>query len=474
MKLTPAFLIILNLILKVIFISSNSIAVDEPFSIYHAQLDTSSIIEMLYGENNPPLHFFFLHYWIKAFGISTFSVRIPSLIFSTCTVYFIYKIGQSFFNYRIALIASLLFTFSNYHVVFSHEARVYPLFALLTSISMFYFLKICNKDSSFKNYLYLLIVNSLLLYSHYLGFFVIFIQVLTTLLLKETRPLWKKNALYLGALFITYIPYLHILIIRFLESTSRSNWVKPPSGVASLYNMLWQFSNQPLTTVVSIVILISALTKYIVKKDFKIKSTNTVIITLWFVFPFLFMFFISFWISIFLDRYLIFVSLGFYLVLSICCTYIFSQVKYNLILPSILVLLFFFTFNPKVDNKRHVKEAVEKVKELKDNRTMVLICPLPFIYNFAYYYNPEIFKKITNEAPYYQATQNLMEQQNIYLVNNLDDTNITDWNRVVLFDTAPQSSFHKHNIMDVLKKTYKLKNNYKFHETFNVYEFVKE
>ncbi len=471
-SVTPFFLVLVNFFLKLIYLSSNSIGGDEPFSIFYAQLDIPAIVQMLYGENNPPLHFFFLHYWIRLFGISEFAVRFPSLIFSSLTVYFIYKIGKTFFNYRIALTAALIFTFSSFHLVFAHEARVYPLFALLTSVSMFYFLKTCYEEANLKNYVYLTLANILLLYAHYFGFFVIFIQVFFSLVLKHKRKQLKQEALYLCSLFILYTPNLYILIKRFLESTSTGTWVEPPAGMVSLYNMLWQFSNQPITTVVSAAILLAALVKYLVSGNLNINK-STVVITIWFLFPFLFMFGISFWIPMFIGRYLVFVSLGYYLLLAICSSYLVKSARLSWLLSGVVVLLFGFTFNPNVDNKRHVRETVNKVRELKDHETRVYISPSYFTYNFAYYYSPSIFIDVSNRSPYQHLTEKLLKE-NVYVVNSLKDIQLSKDKRVIFLDMSSQSTRPDNEILNTLRKTYTLKSTHPFYEIFYVYELVKE
>jgi hypothetical protein len=472
----PIALLLLNFILKIIYLDSTSIAGDEPFSIYHAQMDVSAIIAQLSQGNNPPLFEILLHFWIKLFGISAFSVRFLPFLFSTALVYFIYKIGISFFNARIAIIASLLFSFSNYHIFFSHEARVYPLFALLSTISMFAYLSLIKKENN-NRYLSLLIVaNILLCYAHYFGFFIPFIQLVCCLVFPPVRSKIFKKYLFASLLFIAaYIPNISVLINRFLLSRS-DGWVSPVS-YEDLYTMLWRFSNVPFTTVLLLTLLAAAVIK-LFKNRFKNSSVYGKIIVVWFLLPYSLMFFVSMKylphnIPVFLDRYVIFISIAFYLSLAVAADYIFSNSRFNYIWLSIPVFLMLFTCKPNVDNKRPVAAAVEKIKELKTEKTIVFYTPFFFGFNFAYYYNIEYFKDYNPINPY-ENIETRLSEENIFPLENaayIDSNLIVEAERIVCLTLGEISPADK----EVLRYW---KNDFAevrlpFLKTFNVYVYEK-
>lgn len=194
----------LNLLVKGLFITSNSIAGDEPFSIYHAQMDVPSIIQQLTSGNNPPLYEIMLHFWIELFGISALAARLPSLIFSTLTVLFIYKLGRSFFYRRVAVTAALLFVFSDYHVLFAHEARAYALLGLLSVVSMYYYLKIVvHENFRFTFIISFVVASVILIYTHYFGLFVLWVQFVFLLFRKDLLYKYRRYFIVWGWLFFS-------------------------------------------------------------------------------------------------------------------------------------------------------------------------------------------------------------------------------------------------------------------------------
>ena len=127
------------------------------------------------------------------------------------------------------------------------------------------------------------------------------------------------------------------------------------------------------------------------KKNWKAVAIYFLVaIVFWFVFVFFFMFSISYLIPMFLDRYLMPGAIALSLVIGMSIDYIIKIQKYRYIIPIIISLLFAVTVKPNITNKRNVEETVDKIKEIRDSNTLVLICPAHFILNFAYYYNIEI------------------------------------------------------------------------------------
>lgn len=468
----PLLLILLNFILKIIYVSSNAIAHDEPFSIYHAQMNVASIIHHLKSGNNPPCYELFLHYWIKVFGISELSVRFPSVIFSCLTVYFIYRIGKDFFNLHTALISCLFFTFSEFHISIAHEARVYALFCLLTTMSMYYFLKLTIENARNKYFIYLILVNIIMIYSHYLGFFVLFLQTLLILGSSQFRTkLFKKYLVYLAAMVILYIPNIYILLTRFSETSANGTWVKAPDGVDSLFTILVRFTNTPVTGSIVILIMLTAFTLVIIRKGSNINAAKNSIIILWFLLPFFGMFLLSYRIPMFVDKYLVFVSPAFYLVLSISCLYLVNLPKLKLLIPLLLVGLFAATFNAFVDNKREVRETIAKISELKGKNDMLIICPKHFVLNFTYYYDQKVFQDVDNEKVYDKMLSQL-KKQNIYATNTVTNLSFSGIDNIIYLDAAAQFSYPENHILDSLNKSYAIDSIYKFYEIFKVYSFL--
>lgn len=524
----PLCLVVINCMLKFRHISAQSLAGDEPFSVYISQFDVSTIVSYLSHGNNSPLFEMLLHYWIKVFGAGVSAVRLLPCLFSSLTVWFIYRIGSDFFNTRIALFAGLLYTLSNYQMYFAHEARVYSLFLLLTCISFYAYLHLIKSPSTKFRIIHALSL-ILLPYAHYLAFFVWFIQVLLTLTLKELRlKISKVFFINLMIALCLFIPLLSVFIKRLSDAAMHGTWLQPVTNLGQLHDVLkyltnnsltnylivivlcwlmlqkffkeairsvfvryslvflsvfflfygisimgpmpyyWEFTSKTIPMIAYLVFMVGVLSFSLISKT---ASIYTKVIAVWFLAPLLIMFVVSFKVPMFLDRYLIFVTGGFYLLLAIGVNYLDLPKTFNVGL--LLVLLLGITFETNVDKKRNVSETIQKVKELKTANTVVYMCPDYFDINFAYYYNRQYFKDID-----YPETKkklyNHLSTEKIFPINGagqLDTTLFKTAEKVIYIDAAADFAYPANNIKTTLDANMMMVNDYFFSEIYHVYEY---
>jgi len=471
---TPLLLLFfLNVALKCIYLTAEPVSHDEPFTIYHAQFGFSELVGYLKNYNNPPLFELILHVWIKAFGISELSVRVLPMLFSSASVIFIYLIGRDFFNTRVALLASLLFTFSTMQIWYAHDCRVYSLFLLLTLLSFYLFFTLLKEGGlSLKRSLVLLAVHALLIYAHYFGLFVWLLQsiLIFAFHFRNRKLLLRFAGIMLGASLL-YLPQVLSLYERFTDSAGHGTWLKPPSGAESLYNMLWSFSNAPLVTVLCIALLLAALARFLVFAKQGQAQRPVLYLCVWFLLPFLGMFLLSYKIPMFLDRYLIYITPAYYLLLAVSLSFLLPAKKAFCTGSALLIAGFVFSasFNPS--KKRAVRETVDFIASRKDPGTLVLICPPEFMTNFAYYYQRDYFRQVEGGSEYGRLTR-LLEEDQVFFINRMGPElpeKARHYKRIIYLDAGADFSFPDNHIKDDLLKNYTLKEEAFQPELFHIY-----
>ncbi len=189
-KVTFSLLFIIIIVggfLRIYDLGAESLWYDEAHSVYSSSQDLAVVISG--QQNNPPLYFIFLHFWMLLFGTGEAAVRSLSTIFGIVSIFLMYKVGCKLLNQKVGLIGSFILSISYFPIYHSQEARPYGLLLMLTLLSFYLFIKILKSDDiRIWYFALLLLVNVSLAYTHVYGLLVIASQIFYFLLFWNKHP----------------------------------------------------------------------------------------------------------------------------------------------------------------------------------------------------------------------------------------------------------------------------------------------
>ena len=145
----PILILILIIFIALAFripavLHSQSFWFDEIVSLEIAQHNIIDSWQYLKWENNPPLHYWFLHWWIELFGESEKALRFSSVLFSLLSIIAIYFLGRKLANKKVGLFASFLLAISSFQIFLSMDARMYPMLLFFAILSCYFFWQILH------------------------------------------------------------------------------------------------------------------------------------------------------------------------------------------------------------------------------------------------------------------------------------------------------------------------------------------
>lgn len=236
-KLVYSFLIIIvltGIFLRFYDLGQENFWTDEAVSLIEANQETpQKVIELVTkSEGSPYGHHLFLHYWIKVFGNSEFSVRFISALFGVFSIIILFFIVRIFFSDNVALLSSLFLSTAMLQILYSQEARLYSVFNFLVLLSTFFFVKYFTIKSVQKTqeqvkrnpfsrnkqrYLIAYIISIVL--AMYLNYLTLFLIVLHSLFFVYTpkKVLLKEWFYSLMIIAFLSIPLVRPLFVQFLN-----------------------------------------------------------------------------------------------------------------------------------------------------------------------------------------------------------------------------------------------------------------
>ena len=143
---------------------------------------------------NSPAYYLTIHYWIKAFSVSDFSVRLLSVLFSVLTVGLLYRFTlQHVGSPALALLAAGLAAIEPFLVAYSHQARNYSMSFFFTLLATHLFLNVVKTPAGQRRvgqYLAYGATALVCLFCHYLTFTVLLGHGLYVLLFVKPGKIW--------------------------------------------------------------------------------------------------------------------------------------------------------------------------------------------------------------------------------------------------------------------------------------------
>lgn len=221
-------ILLLSIILRLINVNQ-SLWLDEAAQVTMSQLSIQEIIFGRIGDFHPPLSYIIYHYWLN-FGRSEIILRLPTILAGAGSVFAIYLLGKSLFSKKTGLLAAFLLCVNPFHIYYSQEVRMYSFACLFSLISTYFFMMNTKQMTSNKKISIGYVISSLLLlFTHYMGGFIILSQLMIALVFRQTR-----NYLNLFLVFIFSIPLLPLLFSQLKSGVNIDDYLPGWRSILSL------------------------------------------------------------------------------------------------------------------------------------------------------------------------------------------------------------------------------------------------
>ncbi len=377
---------------------------DEIISLKIAQHNLIDGWQYLKWENNPPLHYWFLHAWIKIFGVSEIILRLSSVLFNILAIVALYFLGKSIFNSsKTGLMVSFLAGVSSFQLFLSSDARMYSMLLLFGTLSCYFFWQWLNQPRKL-SWLGYIIFTSLALYTHLTAIYLLMAHNVYFLYhyfyLNNKQRAWTRWIIIQLTVCVLFLPWLITFANRSLAMFNNGAWYLHTSGGGFLVlqvplAFLIIGDKIPLLNLLGLVLFSFLFIAAIVKikrwsaesNELTVKlnfSPATIFALILFFIPLVCGFLIQMWVA----KYYLIGAIGFYLLLAAGYNNLRLPIFYQRMLILLIVLLLIpFNLNLIKNNKHSWDKVSNYVNTIAKKDDKILISA--FIYRpvFEYYYH---------------------------------------------------------------------------------------
>jgi uncharacterized membrane protein len=223
--------------LRLHHLGTESLWLDEAFSVQIAQTDAHRIVVATTDDVHPPLYYLLLEAWLPIAGTSDADARLLSVLFSLGIVVAGWAMARHLAGPRVALFAAATLAILPIQIEFAQEARMYALFTLLATLAMHGFTALLERWRPWPFVVFTLATTALL-YTHIYAVFILAAEagVLAWLWWRD-RPAASRAlrpwVLGVGLAFIGFAWWIPVVVAQ-MQRTHDDFWIARPLWIAVL------------------------------------------------------------------------------------------------------------------------------------------------------------------------------------------------------------------------------------------------
>ena len=404
-----------SLALVLPLLGRQSIWFDEAVTMSNVQLPYD-LGRYLRADATPPLYPLLVHAWLQVFGTSLVAARALSALASAASIAAIFQLGRRFLDARSGLFAAALLLTSRCQIFFAHEARPYALVLLLAIASFHVLLSLLERptsaspspttndeparvvDPTRRRLVLLCLLDAALLYTHYVAVFVLCAQGLAALPWRGES--WRAFFRILGALVcaVLLVVPLALFIWLTLWPLPMAGWLPPPTlrgiphELAKLTGSGMVLSLEVLLVVAGAVVLLRARRR---AHDAAAAPLRTLaVLALWTVVPLVAAFAVSAIEPVFLGRYLLYVTPGWYLLVGAAAARLPVGRTLGTALVAALCALSLAGAWQSPLRRADWADAADRARAATADGALAVIIPAHEILPFAWHFSPEAFRDL--------------------------------------------------------------------------------
>ncbi len=294
---------------RLLNLGKQSLWFDETYTVYIARMPFGQMMRSILVDGvHPPLYYWLMALWIRLFGFSEFSIRLPSALAGILTVVLVYFLVRRIAGELPAVLAAGLLTVSPFAVWYAQDARMYSLMCLAAVASMYVFLAFLQSNSPLLFILFV-ITHAFLYGIHYFGLLILFPEISFLFLYRRNYPSRWWKFLVLQAIALLPLAIWIYFLLRRTNGSFGIGWIPHPSLIDPLLSLPnFFFAGGGIWTVASI--LGAFVIAYFMLRAFMESGLPEAITLsfLWLAIPIVIIFSVSWEIPVYIDRYLVFLT----------------------------------------------------------------------------------------------------------------------------------------------------------------------